>query len=105
MPEIPDYNQTIVNTFERYLFYYSSILWASLENKRNKIVNFKFNPNGTIKLDLAIPFDINRWLLGDNYINSVSRVVDTYLIPETSNNILSVLTNEQLLNNDFLLTN
>ncbi len=104
LPEIPDYNQTIVNTFERYLFYYSSILWASLENKKNKIVNFRFNPDGTIKLDLAIAIDINRWLLGDNYINSVLRVVDTYLIPETSN-ILSILTNEQLLNNDLLLTN
>ncbi len=105
LPEIPDYNQTLVNTFERYLFYYSSILWASLENKRNKIVNFRFNPDGTIKLELAIPFDINKWLLGDNYINSVLRIVDTYLMPETSKNVLNVLTNDQLLNNDLLLTN
>ena len=86
------------------MFYYSSILWASLENKRNKIVNFRFNPDGTIKLDLAIPIDINRWLLGDNYISSTLRVVDTYLIPEISN-ILNILTNEQLLNNDLLLVN
>ncbi len=105
LPEIPDYNQTLVNTFERYLFYYSSILWASLENKRNKIVNFRFNPDGTIKLELAIPFDINKWILGDNYINSLLRIVDTYLMPETSKNVLNVLTNDQLLNNDLLLTN
>ena len=104
LPEIPDYNQTLVNTFERYLFYYSSILWASLENKRNKIVNFRFNPDGIIKLELAIPIDLNKWLLGDNYINSVLRVVDSYQVPETSN-ILSQLTNDQILNNDLLLTN
>ncbi|MDJ0574428.1 MAG: hypothetical protein QNJ65_04600 [Xenococcaceae cyanobacterium MO_234.B1] len=36
LPAIPDYNRVVVNTFERYLFHYSSILWASLENKRNK---------------------------------------------------------------------
>ncbi|MDJ0575843.1 MAG: hypothetical protein QNJ65_11840 [Xenococcaceae cyanobacterium MO_234.B1] len=109
LPEIPDYNQTLVNTFERYLFYYSSILWASLENKRNKIVNFRFNPDGTIKLELAIPFDINKWLLGDNYINSVLRVVDSYQLlddtTEETSNILSRLTNDQILNNDLLLTN
>ena len=104
LPEIPNYDDSIINTFERYLFYYSSILWASLENKRNKIVNFRFNPEGTIKLDLAIPIDLNKWLLGDNYINSVLRVTDNYQLPETSN-ILSILTNEQLLNNDLLLTN
>ena len=109
LPEIPDYNQTLVNTFERYLFYYSSILWASLENKRNKIVNFRFNPDGTIKLELAIPFDINKWLLGDNYINSVLRVVDSYQLlddtTEETSNILSILTNDQILNNDLLLVN
>ena len=104
LPEIPNYDDSIINTFERYLFYYSSILWASLENKRNKIVNFRFNPEGTIKLDLAIPIELNKWLLGDNYINSVLRVTDNYQLPETSN-ILSILTNEQLLNNDLLLTN
>ena len=103
-PEIPDYDDSIINSFERYLFYYASILWASLENKKNKIVNFRFNSDGTIKLDLAIPIDINKWLLGDNYINSTLRVVDTYLIPEISN-ILNILTNEQLLNNDLLLVN
>ena len=104
LPAIPDYDQVVINTFEKYLFHYSSILWASLENKRNKIVSFRFNPEGTIKLDLAIPFDINKWLLGDNYINSVLRVVDSYQVPETSN-ILSQLTNDQILNNDLLLTN
>ncbi len=104
LPEIPDFNRVIVNTFERYLFYYSSILWASLENKRNKIVSFKFNSDSTIKLDLAIPFDINKWLLGDNYINSVLRVTDNYLVPATSN-ILSLLNNNQILNNDLFLTN
>ena len=109
LPEIPDYDRTIVNTFERYLFHYASILWASLENKRNKIVSFRFNPEGTIKLDLAIPFDINKWLLGDNYINSVLRVVDSYQLlddtTEETSNILSRLTNDQILNNDRLLTN
>ncbi|MDJ0575291.1 MAG: hypothetical protein QNJ65_09015 [Xenococcaceae cyanobacterium MO_234.B1] len=109
LPEIPDYDRTIVNTFERYLFHYSSILWASLENKRNKIVSFRFNPEGTIKLDLAIPFDINKWLLGDNYINSVLRVVDSYQLlddtTEETSNILSILTNDQILNNDLLLVN
>ncbi len=105
LPEIPDFNRVIVNTFERYLFHYSSILWASLENKKNKIVSFRFNSDSTIKLDLAIPFDLNKWLLGDNYINSVFRIVDTYLMPETSNNVLNVLTNDQLLKNDLLLTN
>ncbi len=104
LPEIPDFNRVIVNTFERYLFYYSSILWASLENKRNKIVSFRFNSDSTIKLDLAIPFDLNKWLLGDNYLNSVLRVTDNYQLPAPSN-ILSRLTNDQILNNDLLLTN
>ncbi len=109
-PKIPDYDRVIINTFERYLFYYASILWASLENKRNKIVNFRFNPEGTIKLDLAIPFNINKWLLGDNYINSVLRVVDSYQLldettQETDNNIIGLLTNADLLTNEILLVN
>ncbi len=104
LPAIPDYNRVVVYTFERYLFHYSSILWASLENKKNKIVSFRFNPEGTIKLDLAIPFDLNKWLLGDNYIDSVLRVVDSYQVTGTSD-ILTLLTNDQILNNDLLLTN
>ncbi len=104
LPEIPDYDQAVINTFEKYLFHYSSILWASLENKRNKIVSFRFNPEGTIKLDLARAFDINKWLLGDNYINSVLRVTDNYQIPDYGN-ILSILTDNELLNNDILLVN
>ncbi len=49
-------------------------------------------------------------MLGDNYINSVLRVVDSYQLldettQETDNNIIGLLTNADLLTNEILLVN
>ncbi len=37
---IPDYPEITINTFEKYLLYYSKILWASVANKRDSTISF-----------------------------------------------------------------
>ncbi len=106
-PKIPDFPNSI-NSLEHYLVYYSFILWASLPTDFSKIINFTFleGEDGgypKVQLNIALPINFKKWLLGDNYINSVVRVVDKYQVSD--GNVLSLLSNEQLLTNETLLTN
>lgn len=107
-PPIPPYPFR-VETFEQYLVHYSFILWASLPEDFSKIINFRFieateEESPKVQLNIALPINFRQWLLGDNYINSVSRVVDSYQTPE-EDKVLSLLTNQQLLTNTQLLVN
>lgn len=119
-PSIPDYDSDVIDTFEKYLIHYSFILQASLENK-NDFIDIKIldeNNNGSqIKIKYTLPFDYNKWLLGNNYVGTVNRVVTTnyntdrndLFIPGNNNNDdninNNVLDNNNLLNNNKLLTN
>ncbi len=118
IPRIPDYDETKIDSFEKYFLYYIFVLLASIEDKNNKVIQISFLQgipgNAKIKIDCAIPIDLNNWLLGDNYINSVLRVVDSYQAPTitpiinpepSTGNTLGLLTNSDLLTNEQLLIN
>ena len=84
---IPDYPESIINTWEKYLLYYCQILWASVANKRDSTISFTLLGNQDepqIFIRVVLPLDLNSWLLGNNYLNSISTVVDSYQIPEIS---------------------
>lgn len=117
LPAIPDYDENVINSFEKYLLYYAFILLASLEDKNTKIVTISFlqglPEDAKIKLNFLVPLNVDKWLLGDNYLNSLLRVVTSYqspviipdINPEPIENILGVLDNNDLLTNDILLVN
>ena len=89
---IPDYPETMINSFEAYLLFYVLILWASIPNKRDSIVSLTFLGNQDepqIFIKVALPLDLDAWLLGGNYLNSISPVVDSYQIPEISPSFVS----------------
>ena len=84
---IPDYPETIINTWEKYLLYYCNILWASIANKRDSTISFTLLGNQEepqILIRVVLPLDLDSWLLGNNYLNSISTVVNDYQIPEIS---------------------
>ena len=84
---IPDYPETTINTWEKYLLYYCQILWASVANKRDSTISFTLLGNQDepqIFIRVVLPLDLDAWLLGNNYLNSISTVVDSYQIPEIS---------------------
>ena len=116
-PVIPDYPEDKILSFEQYLLYYSLILFASLDEKRNSYVNLSFlvgsKGDAQLKLSLAIPINLNTWLLGDNYINATQRIVNSYVFPILDNQVQGQpdsnwrgsLINEDLLTNEILLVN
>ena len=82
---IPDYQDTVVNTIEKYLVYYAQILWASVVNKQDNTVSFTFISNQEspqILISVNLPLNLNQWLLGGNYLDSISTVVTEYVSPE-----------------------
>ncbi len=82
---IPDYHDTVVNTIEKYLVYYAQILWASVDNKQDNTVSFTFISNQEspqILISVNLPLNLNQWLLGGNYLDSISTVVTSYVTPE-----------------------
>ncbi len=84
---IPDYPETIIHTWEKYLLYYCNILWASIANKRDSTISFTLLGNQEepqILIRVVLPLDLDAWLLGKNYLNSISTVVNDYKIPEIS---------------------
>ncbi len=119
-PAIPDYDDSYIDSFERYLVYYAFILQATLGSK-NEYVDIKTldeNNNGAIlKLKFKFPFDYSKWLLGSNYVGTVERIVtdnyddtrnDLFVINSSqtdTNNNSNVLDNSNLLDNNILLTN
>ncbi len=119
-PVIPDYDDSYIDSFERYLVYYAFILQATL-GARNEYVDIKTldeNTTGAIlKLKFKFPFDYSKWLLGSNYVGTVERIVtdnynetrnDLFIINSSqtdTNNNSNVLDNSNLLDNNILLTN
>lgn len=111
----PDYPNSFIN-FEQYIVWYFFIYWASLEVKFSRNISFDLlteqDENTGIKtynlsLDLQLPIDLDTWLLGGNYIQSVQHTLTIYKVPnidQYSNN-LAILTNEFLLTNNQLLVN
>ncbi|MGK7897532.1 MAG: hypothetical protein AB4372_28915 [Xenococcus sp. (in: cyanobacteria)] len=81
---IPDYNENVIITFEKYLIYYSQILWASVSDKRNNAVSITFlgnQDNSQVWLSINLPLDLNKWLLGSNYLDAIINVVSSYVEP------------------------
>ena len=79
---IPGYDETIILSFEKYLIYYSQILWASVPDKRNNAVSITFLSNqekSQVWLSINLPLDLNKWLLGGNYLDSLIPVVSSYV--------------------------
>ncbi len=119
-PVIPDYDDSYIDSFERYLVYYAFILQATL-GARNEYVDIKTldeNTTGAIlKLKFKFPFDYSKWLLGNNYVGTVERIVtdnyndtrkDLFIIKSSqtdTNNYSNILDNSNLLDNNILLTN
>ncbi len=110
--ELPDYPESFTS-FEQYLTYYFFIYWASLDSKYSRTVKFNLlsdiNTDTGIKeysieIDLKLPIDLNTWLLGNNYIESVKHTLTSYVVPDYPIT-LSELTNDLLLTNEVLLAN
>ena len=84
---IPDYPENLISSFEQYLLYYSTILWASVANKRDSTISLTLLGNqeeSQLLIRVALPLDLDAWLLGGNYLNSISTVVEDYQIPAIS---------------------
>lgn len=118
IPRIPDHDEGLIDSFEKYFCYHAFILLSSIENKNDGTVTisfFKSSPDtGKLKVACSIPLDLEKWLLGDNYLNSIQRIVNSYdeptiqqiIIPtEPTDNTLGLLTNDELLTNTQLLIN
>lgn len=114
--ELPDYPDSFVS-FEQYLIWYFFIYWASLETKFSKNISFDLSTvvdedtgkkTYTLSLDLNLCIDLDTWLLGGNYIESVKHILEVYKVPDKQQyeaSSGSILTNESLLDNDLLLDN
>ncbi|MDJ0575073.1 MAG: hypothetical protein QNJ65_07890 [Xenococcaceae cyanobacterium MO_234.B1] len=119
-PVIPDYDDSYIDSFERYLVYYAFILQATL-GVRNEYVDIKTldeNSDGArLKLKFKFPFDYSKWLLGNNYVGTVERIVtdnyhdtrnDLFILNSSqtdTNNYSNIIDNSSLLDNNILLTN
>ena len=83
---IPDYDDTAITSFEKYLVYYAQILWASVANKRTNAISFNFlgnQDNPQVWITVNLPLDLNQWLLGSNYLDAISTVVTDYVDPNS----------------------
>ena len=111
----PDYPNSFTN-FEQYLVWYFFIYWASLETKFTRNISFDLSTEQnedtgiktySLSLDLQLAIDLDIWLLGGNYIQSVKHTLSIYKVPdiEQYSGNLSILTNEQRLTNEQLLIN
>ena len=111
----PDYPNSFTN-FEQYLVWYFFIYWASLETKFSRNISFDLSTEQnedrgiktySLSLDLQLAIDLDTWLLGGNYIQSVKHSLNRYQVPniEQYSNKSNILTNETLLNNNQLLDN
>ena len=81
---MPTYDEGIIDTVEEYLLYYSNILWASLEDKNSSVISYQFLENqeeAQILIEIELPLDLNSWLFGGNYLNSLLVVTDNYQSP------------------------
>jgi hypothetical protein len=111
IPVIPIY-PNLPRNFETYLYYYASILYASLEDNRNQVIRIiprDDNLDGSeVQLRIILPIDAKKWALGHNLVESVDRVTDSYIdVSEfvTLSSSLSILSNSTLLTNDYILVN
>ncbi len=111
----PSYPNTFIN-FEQYLIWYFFIYWASLETKFNKNISFDLSTEQnedtgiksySLSLDLQLAIDLDIWLLGGNYIQSIKHTLTAYKVPnfEQYSGASNILTNETLLDNNQLLDN
>jgi hypothetical protein len=111
-PMIPAYPNFVKN-LETYLCYYALMLSASLSDNRNEVIkivlqeeNFK---GSAVKFDITLPLDAKKWVLGNNLISCVKRVVELYQANISEFNIFpayaSILNENVTLNNNLLLGN
>ena len=81
---IPDYPESEINTVEKYLVYYAQILWASVANKRSDVIALTFLGNQDepqLLISVNLPLNLDNWLNGFGYLNSISTVVESYASP------------------------
>lgn len=98
--------------FERYLYYYASVLWVSLSSNRNEVISIAPKLDGIDNSELRIKADlpIDPQATGQNFnlINSISAVTTNYVYPSTTNSpavVTTPLNNNVILTNNTLLTN
>ncbi len=81
---IPDYDESAITSFEQYLVYYAQLLWASVPNKRANAISFNFlgnQDNPQVWMTVNLPLNLDLWLMGSNYLDSISTVVTSYVDP------------------------
>jgi hypothetical protein len=116
-PAIPISLDTI-NSLEAYLFYYVSVLSASLNTTRNRIVKIDLVDNQSIRVDdvtgtpidskseirmrLKLPMNAKKWLEGRNLVECVERI-PVEPIDNPDSNIVSILLDNILLTDEQLL--
>ncbi len=111
----PNYPDSFTS-FEQYLVWYFFIYWASLEVKFSRNISFDLLTeqdentgikNYSLSLDLQLAIDLDTWLLGGNYIQSVKHSLTSYKVPNVDqySDKVTTLTNETLLTNSQLLDN
>jgi hypothetical protein len=108
LPILPDF----VDTFEKYLYYYASILYASVEETRNQIIRISLQDNNDdgleVQLKITLPLDAKKWSLGHNLVESVNRVTNSYIDASDFvilSTTLSTLSNSTFLANNHILVN
>lgn len=113
VPAMIDFpHSTFKATFETYLYFYSSVLLASIDNKRNEVVTIKPGVDSSgesVRVKVILPLNIEKWALGNNYIESVERIVTTNYKSWDASTLnfgtVSILDNNTILNNNVILTN
>ncbi len=80
-------------------FNYFFIYWASIGGKYSRDISLDYSTEDTeditqpkiqkLSFSINLPIDFNKWLLGANYINSVQRVLESYLVPNLESHDLT----------------
>ncbi|ELS04804.1 hypothetical protein Xen7305DRAFT_00045400 [Xenococcus sp. PCC 7305] len=85
---MPNYPESEVATFEKYLMFYAQILWASVEDKNSSPISFSIfggQDQPQIWIRVSLPLNLDQWLFGANYLDAISTVVTEYVVPDVPN--------------------
>ena len=111
-PALPTPNYQFLDSFEKYYLYHVMLLRASVTENRNSIVTVDFNnvvlAAPEIRTTVNLSLDTVALNRGDNLIQVVQRVVDSYASPtidfDAFNNIVSLLDDSVLLGDEILFS-
>jgi hypothetical protein len=101
-----------LDSLEQYFYYHCSLLKASL-NEESEYVNISLLENasegGIIKISATLPFDFKSWLIDNNYVCSVNRIANEYVIAPVGEPIqeeaTSDFSNSSTLGNNSIIGN